>query len=151
MDTRTGEIVEFPEGGNPDPKRFTDLSLGRIDEIAGWPCELIGVDHDGQKLTLCPISLDKKTERERTTSQSLYLNIKLQEGPIGEDGINGCQIDDVVQYCVDRIDEFNNKEDGKFACKENCQAIEHLESALGWLKKRTANREARGVEGTNRA
>lgn len=83
------------------------------------------------------------------TGQS-YLNIKLQDGPIKEDGVNGCQIDDVVRYCRDKISEFNTKEDGKFACIENRKAILHLNETLTWLDERTANRTAAGVEGTDR-
>jgi hypothetical protein len=35
----------------------------------------------------------------------------------------------------------------KFRCRENSLAITKLEEALMWLEKRTADREARKVEG----
>jgi hypothetical protein len=37
-----------------------------------------------------------------------------------------------------------------FPCRENSIAITRLEEALMWLDKRTANRDARGVEGFNK-
>lgn len=36
-----------------------------------------------------------------------------------------------------------------YACVENQEAYEYLESALGSLRKRTDKRNARGVEGTS--
>lgn len=81
-----------------------------------------------------------------------YIEIQLQNGPIKENGVNGCQIDDVIKWCRDKVVEFNNRirEDGKsFACRENSVAITKLDEALMWLQRRTENREARGVEGTS--
>ena len=80
-----------------------------------------------------------------------YIMVKLQDGPIKEVGVNGCQIDEVVEFCRDTIQEFNTKEDGKFACQENAEAIDYLTEAVLVLKRRTARREAEGAEGTSRA
>lgn len=77
-----------------------------------------------------------------------YLNIQLQDGPIGKNGVNGCQIDDVILFCRDKVLEFNS---AKFSCRENAMAITKLDEALMWLQRRTQNREARQVEGTNQA
>jgi hypothetical protein len=41
-------------------------------------------------------------------------------------------------------------QDGKFKCRENAIAITKIEEALLWLDKRTRDREARQVEGTQR-
>lgn len=82
-----------------------------------------------------------------------YLNIQLQDGPIKEKGVNGCQIDDVITYCRDKIIEFNNRiaESGEsFACAENESAIQCLDGALLHLAERTAKRTAAGVEGTDK-
>lgn len=80
-----------------------------------------------------------------------FIQIQLQDGPIKENGVNGCQIDDVIVYCRDKIVEFNTKENGKFACRENSVAITKLDDALISLQRRTENREARVVEGTSNA
>ena len=47
---------------------------------------------------------------------------------------------------IARLEGFQNSD---FACKENEKAIEKLQESLMWLRKRTMDREARNVEGTN--
>ena len=68
-----------------------------------------------------------------------------QTGPSKEVGVNGCQIDALITFARMTIEVFN----AKFPCRENSIAITKLEEAELWLQRRTANREARGVEGTN--
>lgn len=71
----------------------------------------------------------------------------LQSGPIKEYGVNGCQIDDVIQWARDRMELYN-----KYApCRENALVITKLDEAILWLMKRRLEREARGVEGTKAA
>lgn len=72
--------------------------------------------------------------------------IKMQHGAISECGINGIQNVDLINIVIDNLQHFQN---GKFSCRENAIALTHLETALLWLNKRTAERKARGVEGTN--
>jgi len=69
----------------------------------------------------------------------------LQNGPIKEAGINGCQIDDVIIYVRDKLQSFQ----GAVPCRENTHAIDKLDEALMWLEKRKRDRETRGVEGTS--
>jgi hypothetical protein len=59
---------------------------------------------------------------------------------------NGAFVEDVIAAAKQRIEHY---QDGKFACRENALAITKLEEALLWLNKRTADRTARGVEGTH--
>ena len=73
-----------------------------------------------------------------------YIDIKFQEGPIQEVGVNGCHIEDIIDLLVDRLREFN---DGPLKCRENSLAITHLEEAGNWLIKRRMNRIEQGVEG----
>ena len=47
------------------------------------------------------------------------------------------------------IDRLNYYQDTRSACDENAQALNALQAALNWLKARTADREAREVEGTH--
>lgn len=72
--------------------------------------------------------------------------IHFQEGPIKEAGVNGVCNEDLIAMVVRRLEGF---EDSQFACKENEKAIEKLQEALMWLRKRTMDREARNVEGTH--
>ena len=74
------------------------------------------------------------------------ITFTIQDGPIGEKGINGCQIDDLVDVSA-RIIRKLNKE---FPCRENSITIGKLEEALMWLNKRKEDREKRGVEGLNK-
>lgn len=69
-----------------------------------------------------------------------------QEGPIQEYGVNGCHQEDLLAIVIDRLRSFQS---GEFSCRENAIAITKLEEALMWLNKRTADRQARGVEGTS--
>lgn len=53
--------------------------------------------------------------------------------------------EEVLAVLIDRLNFLNNK----FRCRENAIAITHIETALLWLNKRTADRIARNVEGKN--
>ena len=44
------------------------------------------------------------------------------------------------------LDRLNNLQ-ANFPCRENAVAITYIETGLLWLNHRTANRQARGVEG----
>jgi hypothetical protein len=80
------------------------------------------------------------------------LAIAWQNGPLGrsEDGTriepNGAFVETVISAAVQRIEAYQAS---KFKCRENAIALTHLETALLWLNKRTADREARKVEGTH--
>jgi len=73
-----------------------------------------------------------------------YIKIKFQVGPRSEVGANGAQIEDVLDILCKRLAGFQN---GPFKCRENAIALTHLETALLWLKQRTARRMAQNVEG----
>ncbi len=58
---------------------------------------------------------------------------------------DGTTNEELLAVLIDRIGYLN----GKFPCRENSIAITKLDEALLWLNKRTADRKARAVEGTN--
>lgn len=72
--------------------------------------------------------------------------IRFQNGPIQEVGVNGISGEAVLAIVVDRLRSFQA---GPFSCRENALALTKLEESLMWLQKRTRDRIARGVEGTN--
>ena len=72
--------------------------------------------------------------------------IHFQEGPIKDCGVNGVATEDLIAICIDRLQHF---QDSKFNCRENAMAMTKLEESLMWLRKRTLDREAKGIEGTN--
>lgn len=72
--------------------------------------------------------------------------IIFQNGPIKEVGTNGVSHEQLLAIVIDRLEGFQK---GPFKCRENALAITHLEEAMHWLNHRTAQRLARGVEGTH--
>lgn len=72
--------------------------------------------------------------------------ISFQNGPIQEAGVNGISGEALLAVVIDRLRCFQA---GSFACRENALALTKLEESLMWLQKRTRDRLARGVEGTN--
>lgn len=79
---------------------------------------------------------------------SAWDEIKFQQGPIAEVGVNGIHNEQLLAIVIDRLEGFQA---GPFPCEENAIAIEHLYGAMLELRARTAGRIARGVEGTNTA
>lgn len=75
------------------------------------------------------------------------VGFRIQNGPIKEVGVNGCQVDTMIETAKIIIEGLN----AKFPCRENSIAITKLEEALMWMEQRRKNREKRGVEGTSRA
>lgn len=72
--------------------------------------------------------------------------IKFQDGPILEAGVNGISNEALLAIVEDRLLGFQS---GPFACRENAVALTKLQESMMWLQKRTRDRMARGVEGTN--
>lgn len=74
--------------------------------------------------------------------------ISWQHGPLGRGDErtepNGAFTEGVILAAKDRIEFFQRT---RFACETNAEAIRHLDLALAALERRTAEREARGVEG----
>lgn len=77
-----------------------------------------------------------------------YAHIYFQNGPIKENGVNGCHQEDLLVIVIDQLRGFQS---GEFKCIENEVALRNVESALFWLKERTKDRIDRGAEGTNKA
>jgi hypothetical protein len=74
------------------------------------------------------------------------INLKLQKGPIKEVGVNGCQVDTLIETAKIIIEKFQEKH----YCVENLAAIMGLSQAIYWLNRRREDREKRGVEGTSK-
>ncbi len=74
------------------------------------------------------------------------ISFTIQNGPVKENGVNGCQVDTIIETAQIMIEELNKK----FPCWENDQAINGLETALIALKNRKHDRELRGVEGLSK-
>jgi hypothetical protein len=73
-------------------------------------------------------------------------NIKFQNGPILEAGVNGISNEALLAIVEDRLLGFQS---GPYACRDNAVALTKIQEAMMWLQKRTHERMARGVEGTH--
>lgn len=73
-------------------------------------------------------------------------NVRFQNGPIAEAGINGISNEALLAIVEDRLKGFQS---GEYSCRENALALTHLQEAMHWLHHRTRERLSRGVEGTS--
>lgn len=78
---------------------------------------------------------------------TILSEVRFQNGPVKEAGINGVHNEDLLLMVLNRLQHF---QDGPFACRENALAITKIEEAVMWLRKRTLDRQVRGVEGTRK-
>lgn len=113
-------------------KNYTEIVV--LDNVGNG-----GANHEYEVRGLPP-------EGATISEDEIYAKIKFQKGAIKESGINGCHNEDLIAIVIDRLQGFQS---GIFSCRENAIAITKLEEALLWLNKRTNDRIARGVEGTN--
>lgn len=72
--------------------------------------------------------------------------VLFQNGPIKEFGVNGITQEALAAIIIDRLRSFQV---GPFAGDYNARALQCFEGGLGWLRQRTKDRMARGVEGTH--
>lgn len=100
---------------------------------------------------VCQVAEDGRLV-EGTWKEPIYIRhdentlvFTLQKGPIKEVGVNGCQIDTLIEVAQLLIEKHNEK----FPDPHNTKASNALHEALFHLEERRKAREARGVEGTN--
>lgn len=83
-------------------------------------------------------------ERRMSVADFVHCEIRCQNGPIQEAGVNGLSNEALLAIVEDRLLGFQS---GAYACRENAIALTKLQEAMMWLQKRTRDRIARGVEG----
>jgi hypothetical protein len=71
------------------------------------------------------------------------ITFKIQQGPVKEVGVNGCQVDDMIIVAAKIIKGLNKN----FPCSHNLNAYGYLMQAVGSLLARKEDRERRNVEG----
>lgn len=79
-------------------------------------------------------------------SGEILADIHFQDGPVKEKGINGVANEDLIVMAMYRLNQFQKSD---YACKENADAVRHLQGALDSLRDRTNKRVQRGVVGTS--
>lgn len=84
------------------------------------------------------------------TTTGVGISIQWQNGPLGRGddrkAPNGAFVEGVIAAALGRLEYYQSTQ---FSCRENALAITKLQEALHWLNHRTAEREAREVEGTH--
>ncbi len=122
-------------------------TLEGINEIGGYP-----VLQDRVKKEDGSIDWDKTDEARKLKPIFVdhdvnMISFRIQNGPIKENGVNGCQVDTLIHTAKIMVTNLNKN----FPCRENSLAITKLEESLHWLEARKKDRETRGVEGYNKA
>lgn len=74
------------------------------------------------------------------------VKLKFQEGPASE-SVNGLTTESLIAVALDRLMVHQR---GDLPCRENQEALSHLQQAMAALNRRTRDRADRGVEGTMR-
>jgi hypothetical protein len=77
----------------------------------------------------------------------LVFPLRFQRGPVKEVGANGVSIEALIAIGEDQLGRVNKPPLG---CAETTYARTNLQKALRFLRKRTLDRVARGVEGASK-
>lgn len=88
--------------------------------------------------------MSERPNRSSAVGNPADLFILFQNGPVPEYGVNGVTHEALLAIVADRLQSFQA---GPYACKENGQALLHVEIALHYLLERTKDRLSRKVEG----
>ncbi len=115
-------------------------TLKGVEEIDGY-----GVNHwENGKGTTTEIT-DKSgfifIDHDKNT-----IEFTIQNKPIKEAGINGCQIDTIIATAAIMLEKLNRN----IPCEYNDKALTHLLRAYQLMEDRKMDREKRGVEGTSK-
>ena len=85
--------------------------------------------------------------RVKDKTGNTLAEIKFQDGPISEAGVNGVFNEDLLLMVISRLEAWQK---GKLADPSAEKALEKLYEATFWLRRRTDERKARGVLETHR-
>ncbi len=117
-------------------------TLDGIEEIGGFKV----VRHKSESMSWDDFDKLRDSFPINITERMNTISFKIQNGPIKENGVNGCQVDTMIEAARLIINGLNEK----FPCDENEKALHYLKQALWWMAERKRNREKRGVEGENK-
>lgn len=126
-------------------RTITDHKLNGLNDAL----EITVLDEPGQGGACHEYAIDlgpRTNEAENETVGHGSCRIHFQNGPIKEAGVNGISGEALLAIVIDRLRCFQA---GPYASNENMHALVHATQCLEWLQKRTRDRLARGVEGTN--
>jgi len=113
-------------------------TLRGIKEIGGFEVERMIAEKGAWEINF--------GEKYIYTASDNSIHFKIQDGPIKEHGVNGCQAITILEAMRIMYLQLNKK----IPCTQNDTTIHHLDLAIQAQNERTANRENRGVEGTSK-
>ena len=112
-------------------------TLKGIKQIGG-----VGVVHSPEEDNIQPMQSEFiKVDHDKNTIQ-----FKIQDGPIKENGLNGCQVDTLVHSAITIIKGLNEN----YPSVYNNNALDFFMRGLIQLNARTTDRESRNVEGESK-
>lgn len=119
-------------------------TLEHVKEIGGYKV------NDATSESLINLTPEEWREYEKThpifiSHKNNEITFKIQKGVVSKNGINGCQVDTIIEAAKLILEGLNEQH----YCYQNDMAINKLECALYCLRDRTADRVQRGVEGTS--
>ena len=114
-------------------------TLVGVEEIGGFK---VVREELGYHLNMNYFDLDDKDHVIIDDDYNAIL-FKIQNGPIKENGVNGCQVDTLIHAAKIILTNLL-KENG--SCEFTERAVQHCRQAVSELK----DREKRGVEGTSK-
>lgn len=152
--------ADGPGPGGASHKYYVAVRIGnkQPDQIAyeaycqhtGWKSLVSGNDLPQWENLAAPIQAAWKTAALAVLNDcTLNPLLSFQNGPVKEngEGVNGITHEVLLAILIDRLMGFQS---GQYANDFNAKALAHLQMALETLHQRTREREARGVEGTNK-
>lgn len=123
------------------------LDITVLDEPgAGGACHKYAIELSPRPFLFGASTEDCKGRCAELTNGEGSCLIRFQNGPIKEVGVNGISGEALLVIVIDRLRCFQA---GPYASDDNERALYHTQEALKCLQKRTRDRLARGVEGTN--
>ena len=116
-------------------------TLSGIEEIGGFS---VFIEPDSEHYE------DSGIQRRPNKDQFISIDLEnstieftIQDGPVKEVGVNGCQVDTLIETALIIIEKLNKN----YPCIENEDTIMYLKQAIDRLNDRKTDREQRGVEG----
>lgn len=103
-------------------------------------------DRKSNEYALLQFKRDYSSEEDKEGTQKFQKIVFYEMNPDGSYE-NGTTLEEMLRVSIERLQNLNSR----FACRENSIAITKMQEALMWLNARTADRTARGVEGTHQA
>ena len=95
---------------------------------------------------ICHEYLISNANAKSSDNSGVFGFVNFQKGPVSEEGVNGCFMEDLLAIVIDRLELFQS---GEYACRENALALTKIEEAMHWLNHRSNKRRERNVEGTS--